>query len=201
MLQNMLRLRCPMTILYMDGLLVMQHGFCAGSKCTVQQNPLRISCCLADPKITKYHQAWRKGIWVGKDAMDQDLVVYSQNRLVRSKAVRLCVPEYDGGVLSQMQLEVMVLKKNATHEGISVKLRELPAPLPQLPLVTVDEEAKAVEDYANEHLHSDEELESSPGRGSAEIHRLWADPSWWRRHGCSEPTYEKSIEWRWWAQS
>ena len=25
--------------------------------------------CL-DPKITKYHQAWRKGIWVGKDAMD-----------------------------------------------------------------------------------------------------------------------------------
>ena len=104
--------------------------------------------------------------------MDQDLVVYDHNRLVRSKAVRLCVPEYDGGVLSQMALEVMILKKSATHEGVSVKRRELPAPLPQLPLVAVDEEAEAVRNYAEEHPHSEEELESIPGRGSAEVQDL-----------------------------
>ena len=127
--------------------------------------------CL-DPKITKYKQAWRKGIWVGKDAMDQDLVVYSHNQLVRSRAIRLCAQEYDGGILSQMKLEVMVLKKSATHEGVNIKLRELPAPLPQLPQVR-DEEAEAVQDYAERHPDEDDEiLESSPGRGNDEVQDL-----------------------------
>ena len=130
--------------------------------------------CL-DPKVTKYQQAWRKGIWVGKDGMDQDLVVYGSNRLLRSRAVRLCAQEYDGGLLALMDVEVMVLKKSATHQNVNIKLRELPAPLPQLPRTARDEEADAVRAHADEHPDSDAEvLDSSPGRADGELGDLLA---------------------------
>ena len=124
-----------------------------------------------DPKVGKYKQAWRKGDWLGKDAMDQDLVAYSSDQLVRTRAIRLCAQEYDGGLLLPLKLEVMVLKKSATHESTNTKLRELPAPLPMLRHTPSDEETDGVREHAELHPDSDveEPRELSPGRADVAL--------------------------------
>ena len=120
-----------------------------------------------DPLVGKYKQAWRKGLWVGKDAMDQDVVVYDNEQLVKTRAMRLAAKEYDGGLLLACAIGPSSLKRAATHSNVKVKLRDLPAVLPSAPVGFEDEEADAVEAHARLHPDEDAEEDQVPGDPSS----------------------------------
>ena len=103
-----------------------------------------------------------RGIWLGKDRADQDIVAFEDSGLVRTRAVRLCAKEFEKELLIGLEILPDSMKKAATHGSMKVKLRELPSP-EVLPFKVMDAEAKEVMDYHEAHPDSDEEYTPSIG--------------------------------------
>lgn len=89
-----------------------------------------------DPLIKKYRPAWRKGIWLGKDGANQDIVATSDSEITRSKAIRVTN-------LSCNAKDIVNLKINPwettgyTHSR--VKVSALPPIEPVMPQESPDE--------------------------------------------------------------
>ena len=158
----------------------MLHGGCADFRCIARQSLLPTSCCLVAPAEVRFvpfvlwSTAWiprsrsRGKVGAKEPGLAKELVVYSRNQLAaRSRAIRLCAQEYAGGILSQMKLEVMILKKKVQPTRMSTSRFENYLHLYRIFVRFRDEEA---EDHADRRPNEDDEnLEFSPGRGSAEV--------------------------------
>ena len=121
-----------------------------------------------DPTVTKYKAKWKKGIWVGKDRSDQDILI-SEDELLRTRAVRLCAEEYDPDLLMAMDLLPDALKKSHVHKHSQHRmlLREVPKtplPLPAFPVEKVGSDAAASDPESSEIGRP--RKESGDGRGS-----------------------------------
>ena len=115
-----------------------------------------------DEHKSKYERRWLRGIWLGKDRADQDIVAFEDSRLVRTRAVRLCAKEFEKELLIGLEILPDSMKKAATHGSMKVKLRDLPSP-EVLPFKVMDAEAKEAMDYHEAHPDSDEEYTPSVG--------------------------------------
>ena len=111
---------------------------------------------------SKYERRWLRGVWLGKDGADQDIVAFEGERLVRTRAVRLSAKEYDKELLISLAITPETLKKAAAHGMMMVKLRELQPPEPVLHPTTTDPDEKAVEDYHEQHPEGSDEEEYTP---------------------------------------
>ena len=120
-----------------------------------------------DEHRSKYERRWLRGVWLGKDGADQDIVAFEGERLVRTRAVRLCAKEYDKELLISLTITPETLKKAATRGMMKVKWRELQPPEPVLYPTNEDPDEKAVQDYHEQHPEGSDEEEytpSDPGR-------------------------------------
>ena len=97
-------------------------------------------------------------------------MAFEGERLVRTRAVRLCAKEYDKELLISLTITpegLQRLKKAALHGMMKVKLRELQPPEPVLHPTNEDPDEKAVQDYHEQHPEGSDEEEytpSDPGR-------------------------------------
>ena len=67
-----------------------------------------------DP-VSKYKPSWVRGVWVGKDALDQDIVVLGGGHLVRTRAVRMSREETDGELVMGVTATPTSLLKSHSH--------------------------------------------------------------------------------------
>ena len=94
-------------------------------------------------------------------------MAFEGERLVRTRAVRLCAKEYDKELLISLTITPETLKKAATRGMMKVKWRELQPPEPVLYPTNEDPDEKAVQDYHEQHPEGSDEEEytpSDPGR-------------------------------------
>ena len=80
-----------------------------------------------DEHKSKYERRWLRGIWLEKDGADQDIVAIEDSRLVRPRAVRLCVKDFEKELLIGLEILLDSMKKAPTRGSMKVKLRELPS--------------------------------------------------------------------------
>ena len=87
-----------------------------------------------DPLIKKYRPAWRKGIWLGKDSSDHDLVATSSNEVTKTKAIRKTGHHWDASELLALEINPWSVT-GYTHTKLKIQ------PLPVLSPGTPDEAA------------------------------------------------------------
>ncbi len=110
-----------------------------------------------DAKQSKYRLQWRKGLWIGKDTFDHDLVAVSDGEVLRCKAVREASEEWDGEAILSLKIAPENLRR-----GIRAVVK-----LGRLPPVDVqllgggphDKDAEDVRKYAEQHPDEDKELD------------------------------------------
>ena len=95
-----------------------------------------------DGTLTKNKPVWIRGIWVGKDQSDQDLLVTGDGRILRAKAVRQTGDLWDAEALSAIEIGPEDLLKTYTHSTVRLPpgFQPLPAPVED----AIDSEAEAV---------------------------------------------------------
>ena len=116
-----------------------------------------------DGTLTKNKPTWIRGIWVGKDQSDQDLLVTGDGQLLRAKAVRQTGDLWDAEALSATEIGPEDLLKTYTHSTIRLPsgLQPLPAPVE----AAVDSEAEAVAGAADSEEDDASGGPSDQGRG------------------------------------
>ena len=127
-----------------------------------------------DALQAKYTAQWRRGIWLGKDEADMDVVAVGPREIIESKAVRKTAEEWDAALLLALEIGPWDTKKG-THSqmrpvsvttppvpvllGLDREGRtpdvEISAPAPQHVSTQFDEEAALVEQYALNHPDED----------------------------------------------
>ena len=110
-----------------------------------------------DAKQSKYKLQWRRGLWLGKDNFDHDLVAVGDNEVLRCKAVREASEEWDGSAF----LSLIVSPENLRRGSRTVVK---PASLPPVDIQLLaglphDKDAEDVRKYAEQHPEEDQELE------------------------------------------
>ena len=125
-----------------------------------------------DPLQSKYSSQWRRGVWLGKDEADHDIVAVGADEVIKSKAVRKTSEVWDASALVSLQICPWNVKRSSVHHQMRVSPNTpLPSLLPHLPVsyssapaqdapdepsnVVADPEAAAVEKYALEHPDED----------------------------------------------
>lgn len=81
-----------------------------------------------DPLQAKYKSQWRPGAWLGKDAMDHDLVLVGTNEIVRCKAVRKTGEHWDGELLVRASVGPWDMKRGVHTTQMETKLTNVPGP-------------------------------------------------------------------------
>ena len=64
-----------------------------------------------DALQTKYSAQWRRGIWLGKDEADMDIVAVSEKEVIKSKVVRKISEEWDASSILALEIHPWDLKK------------------------------------------------------------------------------------------
>ena len=130
-----------------------------------------------DALQAKYTAQWRRGVWLGKDEADMDIVAVGSREIIRSKAVRKTAEEWDATLLVALEIGPWDAKKS-----VHTQMRPASVSVPPVPILisadreektpaaaVVDEEADLVERYALEHPDSDDDVAvSKEGGGSVE---------------------------------
>ena len=137
----------------------------------------------------KYKSQWRPGAWLGKDAMDHDLVLVGTNEIVRCKAVRKTGEHWDGELLVGATVGPWDMRRGAhtkmETKPISTPVPELLSDVPEKPerskkseKANVDVDAEDVLKYAAEHPDEDRgigEPRSSETGGAVDKQQATAD--------------------------
>ena len=104
-----------------------------------------------DPKADKYHPAWVRGAWLGKDLTHMDLLATDGQSVIRTKAVRRIGEESDAILILRVEIT-----PRQVFQYIQMKRKQkvtpLDAPIPQ----AIDEETEAVRDYESEGCSASE---------------------------------------------
>ena len=66
-------------------------------------------------KKTKYKAQWTRGVWVGKDHADQDMLIFENDKILKSKAVRATGLFWNKNDLVNMEVTPDHLLKKATQ--------------------------------------------------------------------------------------
>lgn len=81
-------------------------------------------CCFGetvqglDPLQGKYKSQWRPRACLGKDQMDQDLVLLNESEIVRCNAVRKTGGQWDGELLMNAQAGPLDMKRGVHTKSI-----------------------------------------------------------------------------------
>ena len=121
-----------------------------------------------DPLQLKYNIQWRRGVWLGKDEADHDIVAVGTRELVKSKAVRKVAEHWNGDMILGLELGPWD-KKRGVATKVAVE-RPLLQPLPRVHLPEgaleedVDIDARDVKEYARMFPHEglEDEVEENP---------------------------------------
>ena len=89
-----------------------------------------------DPLIKKYRPAWRKGIWLGKDGANQDIVATSDSEITRSKAIRVTNLSWDAKDIVNLKINPW---ETTGYTHSRVKVSALPPIEPVMPQESPDE--------------------------------------------------------------
>ena len=119
-----------------------------------------------DAKQSKYKLQWRRGLWLGKDNFDHDLVAVGDNEVLRCKAVRKASEEWNGAAILSLKVSPENLRRGSRTV---VKPASLPpVDIKLLAGVPHDKDAEDVRNYAEQHPEEDQELEKG---GVSEQHQ------------------------------
>ena len=83
-----------------------------------------------DGTVNKNKPKWIKGLWVGKDDADHDLLITSGDRMLKAKAVRQTGDLWNTEMLVDMKIGPGDLVKGKSHSQVRVPF--VPAPMPRL---------------------------------------------------------------------
>ena len=116
-----------------------------------------------DGAITKNKPTWVRGIWVGKDRSDQDLLITGDGRILRAKAVRQTGDLWDAEALSAIEIGPGDLLKTYTHSTVRLPpgLPPLPAPVDGV-AETEDEAGLDSPTEQGREMQEEEETSASP---------------------------------------
>ena len=92
-----------------------------------------------DPLIKKYRPAWRKGIWLGKDSADHDIVATGDSEITRSKAIRVTHLSWDAQDIVNLKINPW---ETTGYTHSRVKVAALPPIEPVMPQESPDEQAE-----------------------------------------------------------
>ena len=102
-----------------------------------------------DPRVSKYRPVWKKGVWLGKDETDADLVCIDGVSIFKANAIRKISNAWDAKM-------ILPLASGPSdffgHRQGKIRIQALQ---PGLALPILDEEAEAVRAYAGSDNESD----------------------------------------------
>ena len=132
-----------------------------------------------DPHANKYRPAWVKGVWLGKDQLDMDLIGVSSESIIRVKAVRKTGHHWDAALILGLESG----PSDFSFKKVQKKITALPAP--GVSAYPLDEEAEAVKNYdgSDDGYSPTEPAVSVKG----EITTGGADESAWENIGMESP--------------
>ena len=111
-----------------------------------------------DAKQSKYRLQWRKGLWLGKDSFDHDLVAVGDNEVLRCKAVRKASEEWDGEAILGLKVSPENLRRGS--KTVLKQGRLPPVDVQLLGGPPHDKDAEDVKKYAEQNPNEDKELDT-----------------------------------------
>ena len=111
-----------------------------------------------DAKQSKYRLQWRKGLWLGKDNFDHDLVAVGDNEVLRCKAVRKASEEWDGEAILGLKVSPENLRRGS--KTVLKQGRLPPVDVQLLGGPPHDKDAEDVKKYAEQNPNEDKELDA-----------------------------------------
>ena len=111
-----------------------------------------------DAKQSKYRLQWRKGLWLGKDNFDHDLVAVGDNEVLRCKAVRKASEEWDGEAILGLKVSPENLRRGS--KTVLKQGRLPPVDVQLLGGPPHDKDAEDVKKYAEQNPNEDKELDT-----------------------------------------
>ena len=111
-----------------------------------------------DAKQSKYRLQWRKGLWLGKDNFDHDLVAVGDNEVLRCKAVRKASEEWDGEAILGLKVSPENLRRGS--KTVLKQGRLPPVDVQLLGGPPYDKDAEDVKKYAEQNPNEDKELDT-----------------------------------------
>ena len=125
-----------------------------------------------DSLQAKYSTQWRRGIWLGKDATDMDLVAVSPTEIIRSRAIRKVAEHWNAELTLALEVGPWDLKRGVNTEVKPALPADPPLPLLHAPVGGVepefDDDEKAVLKYAQENPREDLDEDADPVETSEE---------------------------------
>ena len=119
-----------------------------------------------DPLQAKYSTQWRRGIWLGKDAADMDLVAVSPTEIIGSRAIRKVAEHWNAELTLALEVGPWDLKRGVNTEVKPALPADPPLPLLHAPVGGVepefDDDEKAVLKYAQENPREDLDDDAEP---------------------------------------
>jgi hypothetical protein len=121
-----------------------------------------------DPLQAKYSSQWRRGIWLTKDSTDMDIVAVTPTEIIRSRAVRKVSEHWNAELAVALEVGPWDMRRGVNTEVKPAQAPQTPLPLLHVPVGGVepelDEDERAVRDYARRHPQEDAEDDGENGQ-------------------------------------